>query len=154
VQLRLLSVGKPRGAECIRLHDDYGARIARLGVDYASLWVRETRPGGRYDDDEVRRREGRELLSRLEGPGGVVALDRKGEAWTSERLASNLERWSPRGMTFVIGGPTGLHREVVDRAERVWSLSALTFPHELARVLVAEQLYRALTILRGFPYHR
>ena len=154
MKIRLLFVGKPRGkAECA-LHDDYAQRIQRFGVGYESSFVPEVRAGGRYDDDHVRKREGASLLERLSDRGVVIALDRSGEVPTTEELARRLERWTtPRG-TFVIGGPLGLHRVVLERADSVWSLSPLTYPHELVRVLVAEQLYRALTINRGVPYHK
>jgi 23S rRNA (pseudouridine1915-N3)-methyltransferase len=85
----------------------------------------------------------------------VIALDVKGKSWSSRALAKELERWASRGkgvVAFVIGGADGLPAELMARADARWSLSALTFPHRLARVIVAEQLYRALTIMRGEPY--
>ena len=86
----------------------------------------------------------------------VIALAADGESWTSEQLAELVGRWEmeARDVTFVIGGADGLSAEVLERAERVWSLGPLTLPHELARVIVYEQLYRACTIRRGEPYHR
>jgi len=86
----------------------------------------------------------------------VIALAADGESWTSEQLAELVGRWEmeARDVTFVIGGADGLSAEVLERAERVWSLGPLTLPHELARVVVYEQLYRAYTIRRGEPYHR
>jgi 23S rRNA (pseudouridine1915-N3)-methyltransferase len=86
----------------------------------------------------------------------VIALAADGESWTSEQLAELVGRWEmeARDVTFLIGGADGLSAEVLERAERVWSLGPLTLPHELARVVVYEQLYRAYTIRRGEPYHR
>jgi len=86
----------------------------------------------------------------------VIALAADGESWTSEQLAEFVGRWEmeARDVTFLIGGADGLSAEVLERAERVWSLGPLTLPHELARVVVYEQLYRAYTIRRGEPYHR
>jgi 23S rRNA (pseudouridine1915-N3)-methyltransferase len=86
----------------------------------------------------------------------VIALAADGESWTSEQLAELVGRWEmeARDVTFVIGGADGLPAEVLARAERMWSLGPLTLPHELARVVVYEQLYRACTIRRGEPYHR
>ena len=85
-----------------------------------------------------------------------VALDRTGEAWTSEQLAELTARWELEGrdVTFAIGDADGLPDDVSKRAERRWSLGPLTLPHELARVIVYEQLYRAYTIRRGEKYHR
>lgn len=86
----------------------------------------------------------------------VIALAADGESWTSEQLAELVGRWEmeARDVTFVIGAADGLPAEVLKGAERVWSLGPLTLPHELARVIVYEQLYRAYTIRRGEPYHR
>jgi 23S rRNA (pseudouridine1915-N3)-methyltransferase len=86
----------------------------------------------------------------------LIALDRAGEGWTSERLAELVGSWEMAGrdIAFVIGDADGLPRPVLERAERAWSLGPLTLPHELARVIVYEQLYRAHTIRRGEPYHR
>ena len=85
-----------------------------------------------------------------------IALDGRGEAWTSEQLAELTARWDMEGrdVTFVIGDADGLPEDVRERAERTWSLGPLTLPHELARVIVYEQLYRAYTIRRGEKYHR
>jgi 23S rRNA (pseudouridine1915-N3)-methyltransferase len=85
-----------------------------------------------------------------------VALTRTGESWTSRDLAELTARWDQEGrdVAFAIGGADALPAEVLARAERRWSLSALTLPHDLARLVVYEQLYRAFTIRRGEPYHR
>jgi len=85
-----------------------------------------------------------------------VALDERGRGCTTRELAKRLERWQMEGRTvaFVIGGADGLPEDVRRAADWVWSLSALTLPHALARVIVAEQLYRATTILANHPYHR
>ena len=136
------------------MHDRYAERISQLGVRYATEWVAETAAGGRFTEKHAREREGRELLDKLEGAGRVIALDRHGASLTSPELAQRLERWATPRVTLVVGGPLGLDPAVTERAESGWSLSRLTFPHELARVLVAEQLYRSLTLLRGHPYHK
>ena len=85
-----------------------------------------------------------------------IALDIEGEAWTSEQLSELTARWDMEGrdVTFVIGDADGLPAAVLEGAERRWSLGPLTLPHELARVVVYEQLYRAYTIRRGEQYHR
>lgn len=86
----------------------------------------------------------------------LVALDPKGEAWTTEGFASNLKDWLPEGRdtAFLVGGPDGLARAVLARAGKRWSLGPLTLPHMLVRLIVAEQLYRAWSILENHPYHR
>ena len=153
-QFRQLVVGKPRNARIVELHDDYAARIRRLGVRYENAWVPEIRPESRYSDEHVREREGKSLLARLEKGAVVVALDRGGRLFDSETLAARLERWGARPVDLVIGGPLGLHDNLLARSDERWSLSPLTFPHEIVSLLVAEQLYRALGILRGLPYHK
>ncbi len=154
MKIRVVSVGKPKDERWASLHDDYAKRITRLGAGYDTAWVREVRPDRAFSDDHVREREAAALVEALDPKSTVVALDTSGELLDSERLASRLERWAERQASFVIGGPLGLHRSFVGRADAGWALSPLTFPHEMVRALLAEQLYRALTILRGVPYHK
>ena len=152
--IRQLVVGKPRNSTIIAIHDDYATRIRRFGVRYETDWVPEVRADGRYSNEHVRAREGQALLARLAKRGTVIALDRAGERYDSKTLAARVERWGARAVDLVVGGPLGLHRDVLERADHTWSLSTLTFPHEIVALLVAEQVYRALTILRGVPYHK
>lgn len=148
----LLAVGKLRPA-FRGLCDDYLTRCRR----YAPLAEREVRESGRRANLEVRRREeSSRLLDAVPARARLVALDRRGAAWASEDLAKHLERWlhEARGCCLVLGGDAGLDPALVSRAEFRWSLGPLTLPHQLARVVVAEQWYRAWTIIRGEPYHR
>jgi rRNA large subunit m3Psi methyltransferase RlmH len=94
--------------------------------------------------------------ARIPEDSRLVALAREGEAWSSSQLAELVSRWEMDGrdVAFVIGDADGVPADVLQRAERTWSLGPLTLPHELARVVVYEQLYRAYTIRRGEPYHR
>lgn len=155
MRIVLLCVGKPRDRAVAGLHDLYAARIRRLGASYEARSVPEVKPGGRFTDEHVRERETRLLLDALDGEGTAVALDRSGKPLTSDELAERLPRWAMPRATFIVGGPLGLHLGLLDRAGAVvWSLSPLTFPHEMVRLLVAEQLYRALTIVRRIPYHK
>lgn len=104
----------------------------------------------------ARAKEGQRILHRLKPGDFVVALDERGKPWSSTDLAREVERWQNHepSVALVIGGPEGLAEEVRRRANQTWSLSAMTFPHGLARVIVVEQLYRAWTILQGHPYHK
>jgi 23S rRNA (pseudouridine1915-N3)-methyltransferase len=154
VKLRLLVVGRPRDPSAIFLHDDYAGRLRRLGLHYRSDCVPGERAGSRYSDAHVREREGRALLDALEPSERLIALDPGGTQWTSEELAERIEAWGTPAGCLAVGGPLGLPAGLLERAHARWSLSRLTFPHELVRVLVAEQLYRALSIRRGLPYHR
>ncbi len=85
-----------------------------------------------------------------------IALDECGQSWTTRNLATRLAQWmqSVSAVTLYIGGPDGLTKEFLAQVDFVWSLSSLTLPHMLVRILLAEQLYRAWTIIQGHPYHR
>lgn len=100
--------------------------------------------------------EGEAILSRLNPADCVVLFDERGREMSSRELASFIDRKAsilPRNLTFIIGGPYGFSQKVYDRANLLLSLSKMTFTHEMALVIAAEQLYRAQTILRGEPYH-
>jgi 23S rRNA (pseudouridine1915-N3)-methyltransferase len=100
--------------------------------------------------------EGERLLARVPQGAHVVALNETGNAWTTKTLAAKLERWMQGGapVALLVGGPDGLAPACLERAQEQWSLSALTLPHGLVRVVVAEALYRAWSLLEGHPYHR
>lgn len=101
-------------------------------------------------------KEGEAQLATIGRTDRVIALEVGGKTWSTEKLAAQLENWQMDGrdVTFLVGGPDGLAPGCRDRAEQLWSLSPLTLPHPLVRILVAEQLYRAWTITRNHPYHR
>jgi len=100
--------------------------------------------------------EGERTLSQIPRGAHVIALDEHGLSWSTSELAGQIEKWRHLGgdVAFLIGGPDGLAAVCRERAARLWSLSALTLPHALVRVLVAEQLYRATSLIAGHPYHR
>ena len=100
--------------------------------------------------------EGRRLVAAIPAGARVVALDERGSPWTTLALASRIERWMHDGrpLALLIGGADGLAPSCLEAAEHRWSLSPLTLPHGLARIVVVEQLYRASTIVRRHPYHR
>ena len=106
--------------------------------------------------DKLREREGDALLRGVGDSDHCVALDLAGKAWTTERLAQELEGWMMAGcgLSLLIGGPDGLSAACLGRAQQRWSLGPLTLPHPLVRIVLAEQLYRAWTITIGHPYHR
>lgn len=142
--IRIIAVGKIKKRPLAALVEDYCKRIRPL----APLEIVELR-------DSNPDKEAREMIARLGSPGGhdvTVALDEKGEAMSSERFARLLAAHG--SLNFLIGGPDGLGGEARDRAPRSLRLSRMTFTHEMARVLLVEQIYRGLGILRGKPYHR
>ena len=133
--------------------DDYARRLKR----YGTFREHEVREASRAPNVVAQRvEEAGRLARQIPETATVVALARVGAGWTSEDLARQLERWrlAARPLAFVIGGSHGLDQSLISRAAASWSLGPLTLPHELARVVVAEQLYRAFTILRGEPYHK
>jgi 23S rRNA (pseudouridine1915-N3)-methyltransferase len=100
--------------------------------------------------------EGHRLIAQLPAGAHVVALLETGKPWSTKDLAAKLESWMQRGapVAFLVGGPDGLSPACVDRANERWSLSNLTLPHGLVRVIVAEALYRGWSLLENHPYHR
>ena len=154
MRIRLLCVGNPKEPLLVQLHDRYAERLAPLGVRYSTDWVSDVKPGARYSKEHALEREARLLLERVENNERIVALHVEGDLLTSRELAERLEHWASPRLTLIVGGPLGVHSSVLRRAERNWSLSPLTFPHELVRGIVVEQLYRAMTIRRGMPYHK
>ncbi|MFV8783516.1 23S rRNA (pseudouridine(1915)-N(3))-methyltransferase RlmH [Microbulbifer sp. SA54] len=106
--------------------------------------------------EKARQKEGEAMLAALGPRDHVVALDVKGKSWSTEQLSRELAGWQMSGdnVSLLIGGPDGLAPDCLSRASQRWSLSALTMPHPLVRVLLAEQLYRAWTLLAGHPYHK
>ena len=121
--------------------------------------VREIALGKRSKNADIARAmasEGEAMLAAIARDDHVVALDVHGKSWSTEQLAGELRDWqqSGRDVSLLIGGPDGLAPECLERAAQRWSLSALTLPHPLVRVVLAEQLYRAWSINNNHPYHR
>lgn len=130
----------------------------RLPAD-CGLEIVEIAPGHRAKNtpkEKAMKQEADALIKAIRPQDHVVALDVKGKPWSTEKLAEHLGDWRMQGgdVALIIGGPDGLAPEVLSLAKQRWSLSALTLPHPLVRVLLAEQLYRAWTILQGHPYHK
>ncbi len=112
--------------------------------------------GRKADPARARRDEGERMLAATPAGAHVVALEVTGQAWDTATLAQRMEQWrgGGRDVALLVGGPDGLDPRCLERADECWSLSPLTFPHMLVRVIVAEQLYRAWSLLSHHPYHR
>jgi 23S rRNA (pseudouridine1915-N3)-methyltransferase len=154
VKVRLVVVGRVKGS-LARAVSDYEARASR----YWKLDIDEVEggaPGGRDDPEAVKEAEAERLLTRLPAYARVVALTREGQGMPSRALAAMLADAAlhARDVAFVVGGAWGLHASVLERSDAQLSLSEMTLPHELVRVVLAEQLYRAGTLQRGEPYHK
>ena len=154
MKLRLIAVGQRPPEWVTRGFTEYARRLPRE----LALELVEIPSAGRSNAGPARTRalEGERLLQAVGPRGRVVALDERGVSWTTERLAERLEDWRMQGsdVAFLVGGADGLDQACLERADDVLSLSAMTLPHALVRVVLAEQLYRAWTILSGHPYHR
>jgi 23S rRNA (pseudouridine1915-N3)-methyltransferase len=152
VDITVVAVGKLR-PYYRQAADDYLRRLKR----YASVREAEVREASKAPTPGAQRiEEAARLETRINEGSTVVALGREGTGWNSREVARQLERWvlAARPLAMVIGGSEGLEPALLARAHARWSLGPLTLPHELARVVVFEQLYRAFTILRGEPYHK
>ncbi|MBK8011515.1 MAG: 23S rRNA (pseudouridine(1915)-N(3))-methyltransferase RlmH [Deltaproteobacteria bacterium] len=156
MKLRIVAVGRDRGDELCQIADRYVTRLNKV-QSVEVVEVKEEPASRNKPVAQVRRLEAERIRKVLTRDERVVALDERGRQMTSESLASTLGTWRDDGVSivsFVIGGPNGLDPAFVESAFLVWSLSKLTLPHRLARVVVAEQIYRAWTILRKEPYHK
>ena len=156
MQLSLLTIGKGRIKYLNDGVADYIKRISR----YATLTqfeIKEERASRGLSPREIAEKEGERILRTIPDNSYLVVLDDKGASCSSKALASRLSDLGLRGesrICFVIGGALGLSKQVVEKADWRLSLSSLTFPHEMARLVLLEQIYRAFTIIRGEKYHK
>ena len=154
MRLRLIWVGKTRNGHLRALVEEYLKRLSR----FARCEVVEVREGAAADGRACVEEESKRIAGALASDTFVVLLDVAGERqWSSEELAAQIEGWQSRSLkevAFVVGGHLGVADELRARASVRWSLSPLTLTHEMARVLLVEQLYRAYTIMRGLPYQK
>ena len=153
MKLRVVWIGKTRSKELSTLIDDFVERLRR----FVPIDITEIRDPKAGDDQRQMAAEEERLLAALDSNDRVVVLDAAGQSWSSPQLAQFLGKHlgsDPRRLTFVIGGYGGLSEDLKARAELKWSLSPLTFTHEMTRVLVVEQLYRAMCILNNHPYSK
>lgn len=152
--LRLIAAGTRMPGWVNAAYEDYAGRLT---ADYR-LELKEIALGQRSGGNsrQAVAKEGERMLAALPASAHIVSLQVTGRSLSSEQLAKFLAACARDGrdLAFLIGGPDGIAPEVDAKAETRWSLSALTLPHGLARVMVAETLYRAVTIIKGHPYHR
>jgi 23S rRNA (pseudouridine1915-N3)-methyltransferase len=155
VKIHLLAIGDRAPAWVRAGFDEYAKRLPAS----MKLSLREIRAGRRVkgaDIGRLVREEGERLFAAVPKGAYVVALDRRGQALSTEELAVELRKQMARGgdLALLVGGPEGLSSECLERAHARWSLSPLTLAHPLVRLVVAEQVYRARSIVDGLPYHR
>lgn len=155
MHIRLIAVGERQPGWVTEAFDDYVKRLPRqwaFRLDMVAIGAR-TRDN---DAGKAAAVEGDRILRQVKAAEQVVLLDEAGKALSSRELADNLGEWQTNGrdLVLIIGGPDGVSPACAQRADFRWSLSRLTLPHGLARVVVAEQLYRAWSLTQGHPYHR
>lgn len=150
-RLRILAVGTRMPGWVDEAFDEYRRRLPRD-------WAVELRavPLSRREGERAVYEEGEALLAAVQPDERVIALEVGGEPWSTVELAAQLRGWRDEDtrVAFLVGGPDGLAGACRARASRHWSLSRLTLPHPLVRIVLIEQLYRAWSILAGHPYHR
>ncbi|MDR1421604.1 MAG: 23S rRNA (pseudouridine(1915)-N(3))-methyltransferase RlmH [Coriobacteriales bacterium] len=155
-RITITAVGKLREPYWVEACEEYLTRLVR----YAEVRIEEISDRGSWDSDDPRQalqREGELIAARLKGGELLVALDRTGRSFTSEEIAALIGDRQIRGQAqirFLIGGSHGLDSALLKRADARMSFGAITLPHQLARVVALEQIYRAFKILAGEPYHK
>lgn len=155
MRISILAVGTRMPAWVAAGYREYAGRFpAHCRLELTE--VPAVRRGKNADLARIAADEGARLAAKLPARARTIALERSGRARSTEQLATHLQEWLAHEseVAFLIGGPEGLAPACVERAHEVWSLSALTLPHPLVRVLLAEQLYRAYSIVHNLPYHR
>ena len=158
MKIAVIGVGKLKEKYFVMAVEEYGKRLLR----YCRLELVETAdektPDGASpaEEERIKRLEGERILKAVREEDYVIALAIQGEALSSEELAQKLQDLSIRGrrIVFIIGGSLGLHDSVLARADMRLSFSKMTFPHQLMRVVLLEQIYRSFRIIKGEPYHK
>lgn len=155
MKIHFWSVGKKNEAYVNAGIEDFTSRIAKY---YPVQWTIIPLPknAGMLSDMDLKKKEGETILEWLDNGDYLVALDERGKTLTSEGLAKFIQTRSNESikkLVFLIGGAYGIDKAVLQRANFTWSLSGLTFPHQLVRLILAEQVYRACTIIRNEKYH-
>ena len=155
MKIELLFLGKTKDSFLSEGIDEYYSRLTH----YVSVSVKILKVKGKaqWNDTITREQEGRLLLGQVPAGAFKVVLDSRGRQFTSEEMAALIDGWEQQGMkqvSFLIGGALGLSNEVVQGADLLFSLSRMTFTHDMTRLFLLEQLYRAFTIKAGEKYHK
>jgi 23S rRNA (pseudouridine1915-N3)-methyltransferase len=153
MRLRVIWTGKTRDAHLRALIDNYLERLSH----FVRCEVSEFRESPGAEKKQGIDKDSKRISDGLRDGAINILLDPKGTEWTSEQLAKEIQRWQDSGVkevSFIVGGPNGVSVELSARASKRWSLSRLTLTHEMSRVVLLEQLYRAYTIIHGLPYQK
>ena len=156
MKLRFIFAGSQSDTELGAVTDRYLNRIKHF-FPIEVIEVKPERGRQHLDDPSIMRAQSARLMAAIPDRGYTVVLDERGQSLDSLKFAKWLERLtidSPNGVNFVVGGDVGLDESIKRRADKLLSLSAMTLPHVLARVVLVEQIYRACTLMRNIPYHK
>ena len=155
MRIHLVAVGTRMPSWVAEGYEEYARRMPP-DLKLNLIEIPAGQRGKKMDAVTAKRVEGEKMLTSIPSGSQVIALDVQGKSWSTEQLAEQVSCWMQDGrdVALLVGGADGLAASCLARADQRWSLSALTFPHPLVRVMLAEQLYRASSILHNHPYHR
>lgn len=155
MRVRLIAVGNKMPKWVTEGYDEYAKRLPK---DFALELVEiPMSPRGKNTDiSKAIRKEGDSMLEAIPSGDKVIAMEVLGKEWSTDQLADQTGQWRMDGynVSLLVGGPDGLDPRCTARADQAWSLSRLTLPHPMVRVILAEQIYRAWTLMNNHPYHR
>lgn len=154
-KLKLITVGDNMPNWVETAYTDYAKRLPNE-FNLELIEIKAEKRSKNSDLPRLLHKEGEKMLAAISSHDKVIALDEQGKCWNTIQLSEQLQTWHEENLSisFLIGGADGLAPACKQRATFTWSLSALTFPHPMVRIIVAEQIYRAWTILTHHPYHR
>ena len=155
MRMTLIAVGTKMSTWVEQGYAEYARRLPADCV-LQLVEISAGKRGKGADIARITQQEGEKMLAAVPKGARIVTLEVTGKAWTTEALATELDGWlhDGRDVALLVGGPEGLSADCIARSEQRWSLSNLTLPHPLVRIVVAEQIYRAWSILQNHPYHR
>ncbi len=155
MRIRLLAIGTKMPAWVQTGFEEYAKRFT-AGCSLELCEIPAEKRSKNSDIARIIEREGEKLIAATKPDHYIIALEIKGQTWSTEQLARELKTWQTHGrhVDLLVGGPDGLSVACREKAHAHWSLSPLTLPHPLVRIILAEQLYRAASMLQNHPYHR
>ncbi len=153
--LRLIAIGNKMPAWINEGFQEYAKRLP-LGYKLKLIEIPAEKRSKQVDIKRLTESEGEKILSLIKPGNLVISLDVLGKSWSTPQLAEGLQKWHDASLDvdLLVGGPDGLSANCLQKSQLKWSLSPLTLPHPLVRVVIAEQLYRAWSIIQKHPYHR
>lgn len=153
--IKLISIGKTKDKVYVNLQQEYLKKLKHYGK-VECIELPALKGSGKISQEEQKRAEGKVILSHVKPGSKLVLLDENGQHFSSPKFAKKIENWqisSTAEVNLIIGGPFGFSEEVYDRAHEKIALSSMTFTHQMVRLFILEQLYRAFTIIKGEKYH-